>query len=144
MACRVLMPSGMAASPDTLVVEVREEVDVFLARAEARGLAARSGFNASEVEEIARLTTTLANSVLRRGAVGALHLRSLRDGRNGPGILIMSVDRGPPIIGREGVEGAEDARRLSHSLTLEMKDGSNVICAARWVCAPTPAQKLSR
>jgi hypothetical protein len=132
----------MPASPDTLVVDVREEVDVFLARSEARGLAARSGFNAPEVEEIARLATTIATSVLRRGAVGAVHLRSMRDGRNGPGILIMSVDRGAPIVALQAVDGVEDARRLSHSLTHELKDGTNVICAARWVCAP--AQKLTR
>jgi hypothetical protein len=130
-------------SLDTVVVEVREEVDAFLARSEARGLAARSGFNSSEVEEIARLATALASGVLRRGAVGAVHLRSMRDSRHGPGILIMSIDKGAPIPALQAVEGLEDARRLSHSLTLEKKDGSNVICAARWVCAP-PAQKLTR
>ena len=70
-------------SPDTLVVDVREEVDVFLARSEARGLAARSGFNTGEIEEIARLATTIATSVLRRGTV-QLRSRAYRQRKRNP------------------------------------------------------------
>ena len=70
---------------------------MFLARAEARQLAERSGFSGGELEEIARLATALATHVIQRHAVGAVHLRSVRDNRHGPGIVIMTVDRGPPI-----------------------------------------------
>lgn len=141
---------GVAGTPDTLVVDVRQDVDVFLARAEARNLAERSGFSGGELEEIARLATALATHVVQRGAVGAIHLRSVRDGSQGPGIVIMTVDRGPPIRAQLGPATLEDsadgplasARRLSHSLTHEAKDGTNIVCAARWVCAPL--KKLSR
>jgi hypothetical protein len=141
----------VAGTPDTLVVDVRQDVDVFLARAEARNLAERSGFSGAELEEIARLATALASHVVQRGAVGAIHLRSVRDGSQGPGIVMMTVDRGPPIRTQLGPPKLEDsadggplasARRLSHSLTHEAKDGTNIVCAARWVCAPL--KKLSR
>jgi hypothetical protein len=84
--------SSVTGTPDTLVVDVRQDVDVFLARAEARNLAERSGFSGAELEEIARLATALATHVVQRKAVGAIHLRSVRDGRHGPGIIIMTVE----------------------------------------------------
>jgi hypothetical protein len=143
--------AAVVGSPDALVVDVRQDVDVFLARAEARNLAGRSGFSGSELEEIARLAAALASHVIQRRTVGALHLRSVRDGKQGPGIIIMTIDRGPPIPNLRGQSGLEDtadgsslasARRLSHSLTHEVKDGSNIVCAARWVCAPE--RKITR
>lgn len=147
---RALRPA-VAGTFDTLVVDVRQDVDVFLARAEARNLAERSGFSGSELEEIARLATALASHVIQRRAVGAVHLRSVRDGKQGPGIIIMTLDRGPPIPNVHGQSSLEDtadgsplasARRLSHSLTHEVKDGTNIVCAARWVCAPV--RKITR
>jgi hypothetical protein len=147
----VLLAHLVVGTPDTLVVDVRQDVDVFLARAEARSLAERSGFSGAELEEIARLATALATHVIQRRAVGAIHLRTVRDGRQGPGIIIMTVDRGPPIPNQLVQPSLEDtadggplasARRLSHSLTHEVKDGTNVVCAARWVCAPL--RKITR
>jgi hypothetical protein len=141
----------VVGADDTLVVDVRQDVDVFLARAEARTLAERSGFNGAELEEIARLATALAENLVQRRTTGSIHLRSVRDGSQGPGIVIMTVDRGPPISAQlvsgrleDSADGGPlaNARRLCHSLTHEVKEGCNVVCAARWVCGPP--RKLSR
>lgn len=140
-----------------IVVDVRQDVDAFLARANARELARRSGFNRREVEEIALVATELATNILRHAIRGKMHMSSVRDVELGPGIRIVAIDSGPPIrsfetalldghddrgpvdwtLKRKGIAGGLGCvRRLSHSVTHDVRDGGNVISVARWVCAP--------
>jgi serine/threonine-protein kinase RsbT len=139
------------------VVAVYEELDVFVARNDARRLAARCGFGRRETEEIALVVTELATNLIRHARGGEIRLQPLRDPERGTGLGVTAVDRGPvirsfeialldghddvgridPTVKRKGIaSGLGCVQRLTHELSHSIVDGGNVISAVRWICPP--------
>lgn len=78
----------------TTVLVVEDNSQIGHARRVAQGLANQIGFNEVDAGRVAIVATELATNVLKHAQLGALHMRSI-PARNGSGIELLAVDRGP-------------------------------------------------
>jgi anti-sigma regulatory factor (Ser/Thr protein kinase) len=76
------------------VLLIEENSQIGHARRVAQRLAEQHGFDATDAGRVALLATELGSNLLKHATRGELHLRVI-DGRDGRGVEIIAVDRGP-------------------------------------------------
>jgi serine/threonine-protein kinase RsbT len=118
------MPSGegAAAGEDTgrsatITVPIRSAADVVAARQEGRALAARFGFNGSDLTVIATAISELARNILEYAKTGEIRLSpAQKAGRSG--VMIVARDEGPgiPDVPRAMQDGYTTGRGLGLGL----------------------------
>ena len=81
---------------DDLVVPIRADADVLLARQKARELARSLKFSASELTLIATAISEVARNIVAYAKQGEVVLRLVSQGRR-RGIRVVAQDRGPGI-----------------------------------------------
>lgn len=80
-----------------MVVQIREELDVFEARRTARRLAVECGFGVQAREELAIVVSELASNIVKYGVSGDISFERVRAERWGNGLRVVARDIGPPI-----------------------------------------------
>jgi serine/threonine-protein kinase RsbT len=88
--------SPVGAARTDLVVPVRAEVDVLLARQEARRLASGLRFSSAELTLIATVISEVARNIVEYAEKGEVVLRIVQQGQR-RGLLVIARDRGPGI-----------------------------------------------
>jgi serine/threonine-protein kinase RsbT len=97
------------------VVPVRAEVDVLLARQEARRLASDLRFSSAELTLIATAISEVARNIVAYAGKGEIVLRIVQQGQR-RGLLVIARDRGPGIADIE--LALQDGYSTSRSLGL--------------------------
>jgi serine/threonine-protein kinase RsbT len=100
---------------DELVVQIRADADVLVARQRARELAKSLKFSASELTLIATAISEVARNILTYAKDGEIVLRLVSQGRR-RGIRVVAQDRGPGIA--DIARAMEDGYSTSSSLGL--------------------------
>jgi serine/threonine-protein kinase RsbT len=100
---------------DELVVQIRADADVLLARQRARELAKALKFSGSELTLIATAISEVARNIVTYAKRGQIVLRLVSQGRR-RGILVIAQDEGPGIA--DVARAMEDGYSTSHSLGL--------------------------
>jgi serine/threonine-protein kinase RsbT len=98
-----------------LVVPIRAEVDVLLARQEARRLASDLRFSSAELTLIATVISEVARNIVSYAGKGEIVLRIVQQGQR-RGLLVIARDRGPGIADIE--LALQDGYSTSRSLGL--------------------------
>ena len=100
-----------------VVVPIRADVDVVVARQKIRGLVSDLGFSGSELTLIATAISEVARNIVIYAGSGQIVLRVVQRGLR-RGILIIARDRGPGIadIERAMVDGYSTSRGLGVGL----------------------------
>jgi serine/threonine-protein kinase RsbT len=87
---------GDAIGRSVITVAIRSAADIVAARQEGRALAARFGFDGSDLTVIATAISELARNILEYAKTGEIRLSpAQKGGRNG--ITIVARDEGPGI-----------------------------------------------
>ncbi|HKC13199.1 MAG TPA: anti-sigma regulatory factor [Vicinamibacteria bacterium] len=117
------MPSGDETGPgdaiggSVIAVPIRSAADIVAARQEGRALAARFGFDGSDLTVIATAISELARNILEYAKTGEIRLSlAQKAGRNG--IMIVARDEGPgiPDVPRAMQDGYTTGRGLGLGL----------------------------
>jgi serine/threonine-protein kinase RsbT len=98
-----------------LVVEIRADADVLLARQKARELAKSLRFSGSEITLIATAISEVARNIVTYAKRGQIVLRLVSQGRR-RGIRVVAQDEGPGIA--DIARAMEDGYSTSSSLGL--------------------------
>jgi serine/threonine-protein kinase RsbT len=98
-----------------LVVEIRADADVLLARQKARELAKSLKFSGSELTLIATAISEIARNIVTYAKRGQIVLRLVSQGRR-RGIRVVAQDEGPGIV--DIARAMEDGYSTSSSLGL--------------------------
>jgi serine/threonine-protein kinase RsbT len=98
-----------------LVVEIRVDADVLLARQKARELAKSLKFSGSELTLIATAISEIARNIVTYAKRGQIVLRLVSQGRR-RGIRVVAKDEGPGIV--DIARAMEDGYSTSSSLGL--------------------------
>ncbi|HEV3174364.1 MAG TPA: anti-sigma regulatory factor [Stellaceae bacterium] len=98
-----------------LVVEIRVDADVLLARQKARELAKSLKFSGSELTLIATAISEIARNIVTYAKRGQIVLRLVSQGRR-RGIRVVAQDEGPGIV--DIARAMEDGYSTSSSLGL--------------------------
>lgn len=125
-------------------VPVREEADVFVARARARELAARQGFPDRRAAALATAVSEVARNIVRHAGAGEVLLEVAREGGR-RGVVVVARDEDPGIADveaamRDGYStggglglGLPGARRLMDEFTLESAAGrGTTVTMKKW------------
>ena len=128
-----------------LRVPILEEVDVAVARARARELAAEQGFGDASAAAVATAVTEIARNVAVHAGAGEILLEAVEE-RGRRGILVVARDAGPGIARvedalRDGFStsgglglGLPSARRLMDELSVASAPGAGTTVTMRkWV-----------
>jgi serine/threonine-protein kinase RsbT len=97
------------------VVPVRAEVDVLLARQEARRLASDLRFSSAELTLIATAISEVARNIVAYAGKGEIVLRIVQQGQR-RGLVVTARDKGPGIVDIE--LALQDGYSTSRSLGL--------------------------
>lgn len=89
------------------VFEVREAIDLFVARHAAREMGAQLGFRQGDCQELAIVVSELTSNILKYGVRGSITIEKTSSVAHGLGIMILAHDQGPPF----------------HDLGLAVRDG---------------------
>ena len=100
---------------DELVVQIRADADVLLARQKARELAKSLRFSGSELTLIATAISEVARNIVTYAKRGEIVLRLVNQGRR-RGIRVIAKDQGPGIA--DIPRAMEDGYSTSSSLGL--------------------------
>ena len=100
---------------DELVVQIRADADVLLARQKARELAKSLRFSGSELTLIATAISEVARNIVTYAKRGEIVLRLVNQGRR-RGIRVIAQDQGPGIA--DIPRAMEDGYSTSSSLGL--------------------------
>jgi len=100
---------------DELVVQIRADADVLLARQKARELAKSLRFSGSELTLIATAISEVARNIVTYAKHGEIVLRLVNQGRR-RGIRVIAQDQGPGIA--DIPRAMEDGYSTSSSLGL--------------------------
>jgi serine/threonine-protein kinase RsbT len=113
-----------------LVVPVRAEVDVLLARQEARRLASDLRFSSAELTLIATVISEVARNIVAYAGKGEIVLRIVQQGQR-RGLLVIARDKGPGIADIELAlqDGYSTSRSLGLGLpgTKRLMDEFNIV-----------------
>lgn len=116
-----------------IVIPVRTDVDVLVARQQARGLAQPLRFSVGELTLIATAISEIARNIVHYAGRGALTLRLVqRGGRRG--LTIVARDEGPGIA--DVTRGLEDGYSTSGSLGLGLPGTKRLMDEFDIVSAP--------
>jgi serine/threonine-protein kinase RsbT len=122
-------PQADAGAAD-LVVSIRVEVDVVLARQEARRLAADLRFTGAELTLIATVISEVARNIVAYAGKGEIALRIVQQGQR-RGLRVVARDRGPgiPDIELAMQDGYSTSRGLGLGLpgSKRMMDEFNIV-----------------
>ena len=104
-------------SGSELVVPIRTEIDVVIARQRARELASQLRFSSSEVTLIATAISEVARNIVIYAGAGEITLRIVKQGQR-RGLVVFASDRGPGIadIERAMQDGYSTSRGLGIGL----------------------------
>lgn len=107
----------MIASADELVVPIRADVDILLARQKARALATPLRFSSSELTLIATAISEVARNIVSYAGAGEVVLRVVQQGAR-RGLSVVARDQGPGIadIDRAMQDGFSTSRSLGLGL----------------------------
>ena len=117
---------------DELVVQIRADPDVLLARQKARELAKSLRFSGSELTLIATAISEVARNIVTYAKHGQIVLRLVNQGRR-RGIRVIAQDQGPGIA--DIPRAMEDGYSTSSSLGLglpgskRLMDDFNIVSA---------------
>ena len=117
---------------DELVVQIRADADVLLARQKARELAKSLRFSGSELTLIATAISEVARNIVTYAKHGQIVLRLVNQGRR-RGIRVIAQDQGPGIA--DIARAMEDGYSTSSSLGLglpgskRLMDDFNIVSA---------------
>ena len=104
-------------SGSELVVPIRTEIDVVIARQRARELASQLRFSSSELTLIATAISEVARNIVIYAGAGEITLRIVEQGQR-RGLVVFASDRGPGItdIERAMQDGYSTSRGLGIGL----------------------------
>jgi serine/threonine-protein kinase RsbT len=104
-------------SGSELVVPIRTEIDVVIARQRARELASELRFSSSELTLIATAISEVARNIVIYAGAGQITLRIVEQGQR-RGLVVFASDRGPGIadIERAMQDGYSTSRGLGIGL----------------------------
>ena len=104
-------------SGSELVVPIRTEIDVVIARQRARELASQLRFSSSELTLIATAISEVARNMVIYAGAGEITLRIVKQGQR-RGLVVFASDRGPGIadIERAMQDGYSTSRGLGIGL----------------------------
>jgi serine/threonine-protein kinase RsbT len=104
-------------SGSELVVPIRTEIDVVIARQRARELASELRFSSSELTLIATAISEVARNIVIYAGAGEITLRIVEQGQR-RGLVVFASDRGPGIadIERAMRDGYSTSRGLGIGL----------------------------
>ncbi|HZT72130.1 MAG TPA: anti-sigma regulatory factor [Terriglobales bacterium] len=106
-----------APRPEEITVAIRFDLDVVAARRQARALAARVGFSASEITLIATAVSELARNILLYAQSGMIAFQFIEQrGRRGIGITARDHGPGIPDLELALQDGYSSARGLGLGL----------------------------
>jgi serine/threonine-protein kinase RsbT len=94
--------------PQDILVSIRSDADIVLARQQGRTMAATIGFTATDATLVATAISELARNIVIYAQKGEVMLRSV-DTAYSKGILIVARDEGP------GIRNIQDALRDGYS-----------------------------
>lgn len=80
-----------------VVVHIRAEADVAMARQLAKSYAVDAGFTLADVTKVATAVSELARNIYRYAREGTICIRRVTSPATSPGLEIVAVDRGPGI-----------------------------------------------
>jgi DNA-binding winged helix-turn-helix (wHTH) protein/anti-sigma regulatory factor (Ser/Thr protein kinase) len=100
-------------SASDLVVPIRAEVDVIIARQRARELASELRFSSSELTAIATAISEVTRNIVIYSGTGEIVLRIVEQGQR-RGLMVFASDRGPGIADIE--RAVQDGYSTSHGL----------------------------
>jgi serine/threonine-protein kinase RsbT len=116
--------------PQDILVSIRSDVDIVMARQQGRTMAANIGFSATDATLIATAISELARNILMYAQTGEVMMRRVETAQS-KGILIVAHDNGPGIrsisdVLRDGYStsgglglGLPGVRRLMDEFTIE-------------------------
>jgi serine/threonine-protein kinase RsbT len=116
--------------PQDILVSIRSDVDIVVARQQGRTMAANIGFSATDATLIATAISELARNILMYAQTGEVMTRRVETAQS-KGILIVAQDNGPgirsiPDVLRDGYStsgglglGLPGVRRLMDEFTIE-------------------------
>jgi serine/threonine-protein kinase RsbT len=128
------LAAAMVEDPPLTAVPIARSADIVRARQEGRSLAARVGFNGSDLTVIATAISELARNILEHAQSGEIVFGPSHDGVR-LGILILARDSGPGILDvpralRAGYSsgkglgmGLPGVRRLMDEFEVSSRDG---------------------
>jgi serine/threonine-protein kinase RsbT len=104
-------------SGSELVIPIRNEVDVVIARQRARELVSELRFSSSELTLIATAISEVARNIVTYAGAGEITLRIVEQGQR-RGLVVFASDRGPGIadIERAMQDGYSTSRGLGIGL----------------------------
>ncbi len=82
---------------DSVQVSIQSDSDIVLARQQARTLARKLGFSASDLTLIATALSELARNIVEHAKQGEIILQEIDDGTR-RGLVVIARDKGPGII----------------------------------------------
>lgn len=128
-----------------MVIAIKADQDVIVARQEGRALAIRLGFSAIDQARIAMAISELARNIIVYASSGRVTLRALHDPDGRTGIEVDFDDEGPgiPDVGLAMTQGYTSggglgaglpgSRRLMDEMTIESAPGAGVhISIRKW------------
>lgn len=107
--------TSATASMIELVVPIRADVDVLLARQEARRLSSGLRFTGGELTLIATAISEVARNIVAYAGTGEIVLQIVQQGQR-RGLLVIARDRGPGIADLE--QAMQDGYSTSRGLGL--------------------------
>jgi serine/threonine-protein kinase RsbT len=130
--------------PDEVLVAIREDADLIVARAQGRELASRQGFSRTDATLIATAISEVARNIVVHAGHGEIVLRAVDDGRR-VGLQVVARDQGPGIRDVEGLArrgftaghglglGLPGARRLVDDFEIVSASGSGTtVTMTKW------------
>lgn len=124
---------GRRMSSGDIVVPVRTDADILIARQRARALAQPLGFSSSELTLIATAISEIARNIVSYAGSGAVRLRVVQRGQT-RGITIVAQDSGPGIADLE--RAMEDGYSTSAGLGLGLPGSKRLMDEFNIVSAP--------
>jgi serine/threonine-protein kinase RsbT len=101
--------------PDEIVIPVRADVDVLIARQKARDLSNGLKFSGGDITLIATAISEVARNIVLYAGAGEIILRRVQKGRR-RGLCVIARDRGPGI--KDIARAMEDGHSTSGGLGL--------------------------
>lgn len=145
---------NLSSGSSAKLVEVRQDIDAFVARVAVRAIAERVGFTPRQAEELALVATELATNIVKHSRRGSISIEAFRDRELGPGVRMIARDVGPPIqnfalasldgycdlgpldpsLRRRGIgAGLGSIARLSDRVEHAVEQGGNLVTVTRYV-----------
>ena len=135
---------NLAMTSGELVVPIRTEIDVVIARQRARELASELRFSSSELTLIATAISEVARNIVIYAGAGEITLRIVEQGQR-RGLVVFASDRGPGIADieratRDGYStsrglgiGLPGSKRLMDEFAVSSEAGKGtVVTMAKW------------